>query len=390
LKGKHFFGPVAASLVLGAGLAPAQDRPVAPGFVAAPAKAAPAADTSGLRTGPATIAPHWSKYKYPESVPEGAAYYIIEKGDTLWDLSKRFLGNPYLWPQIWDQNRYVKDAHWIYPGDPLTLPKVALVAEQAGGPGTEGGPGELGAEEAGEGPVAGAPRGSELQPITEEATMQCAAQVVNDREDESLFVIGAELGADKIAYADRDILYLSKGSNAGVKPGDIYTLHHVSYKVKHPATGKFLGHKIDTTGWLEVVLVNDETAIGVITQSCQTVHIGDYLKPMERVNVPLVLNRPAATRLTPPSGKLDRVIVDIQDDSTMAGQGSLVTIDAGADSGVAPGNIFTIYRITYPSIPSPRNVLGELAVLSVKDRTALAKVTMSYAEVMVGDAVELR
>ena len=47
----------------------------------------------------------------------------------------------------------------------------------------------------------------------------------------------------------------------------------------------------------------------------------------------------------------------------MAGQGSLVTIDAGADSGVAPGNIFTVYRIIYPSVPSPRNVLGELAVL---------------------------
>jgi hypothetical protein len=35
-------------------------------------------------------------------------------------------------------------------------------------------------------------------------------------------------------------------------------------------------------------------------------------------------------------------------------------------------------------------VLGELAVLAVRDRTALAKVTMSYAEVMVGDSVELR
>ncbi|HEY6547023.1 MAG TPA: LysM peptidoglycan-binding domain-containing protein [Vicinamibacteria bacterium] len=334
------------------------------------------------------MAPHWSKYKYPEAIPEGAVYYIIEKGDTLWDLSKRFLGNPYLWPQIWDQNRYVTDAHWIYPGDPLTLPKVSLISERAGEAGEEGAGEEGGL--AGEGPVAGAPRGSELQPITEEATMQCAANVVTDREDESLFVIGSELGSDKIALADRDVLYLSKGSNAGVKAGDVYTLHHVSYKVKHPNTGKFLGHKVDTTGWVEIVLVNEDTSTGVISQACQPVHLGDYLKPMERVNVPLVLNRPAATRLTPSSGKLDRVIVDIQDDSMMGGQGSLVTIDAGADSGVAPGNIFTIYRITYPSIPSPRNVLGELAVLAVRDRTALAKVTMSYAEVMVGDSVELR
>ena len=60
---------------------------------------------SGLRTGPATVAPHWSKYKYPDSIPEGASYHIVERGDTLWDLSKRYLNNPFLWPQIWDKNR---------------------------------------------------------------------------------------------------------------------------------------------------------------------------------------------------------------------------------------------------------------------------------------------
>ena len=85
-----------------------------------------------LQTGPATIPAHWSRYKYPESIPEGATYYIIKRGDTLWDLSGKFLGNPFLWPQIWDQNRYITDAHWIYPGDPLILPKVSLVTEGAG------------------------------------------------------------------------------------------------------------------------------------------------------------------------------------------------------------------------------------------------------------------
>jgi hypothetical protein len=350
--------------------------------------AAPPPEAAGLRTGPATIAPHWSKYKYPETIPEGATYYIIERGDTLWDLSKRYLGNPFLWPQIWDQNRYITDAHWIYPGDPLTLPKIALISERAGAGEGEEGMGEEGLE--GEGPIAGAPRGSELQPVTEESTMQCAGYVVSDREDDSLRILGSEAGSDKIAYADRDVLYLNKGSNAGVKPGDVYTLHHEAYKVKHPVNNKVLGHKIETSGWVEIVLVNEDTAIGVVAQACRDIFLGDYLKPMEKVNVPLVLNRPAATRLTPPSGKLDRYVVDIQEDAMIAGQGSLVTIDAGTDSGVAPGNVFTIYRVTYPSVPSPRNVLGELAVLSVRDRTALAKVMMSYSEVMVGDSVELR
>ena len=101
MKAKHFFGGLAAWAVAWALPVLAQT----PGFQDKSKVAAPAADAAGLKTGPATVAPHWSKNKYPDSVAEGAFYYIVERGDTLWDLSKRFLGNPYLWPQIWDQNR---------------------------------------------------------------------------------------------------------------------------------------------------------------------------------------------------------------------------------------------------------------------------------------------
>ncbi|HVQ29988.1 MAG TPA: LysM peptidoglycan-binding domain-containing protein [Vicinamibacteria bacterium] len=387
MKAKHFFGGLAAWAVASALPALAQ-APPPPGFQVKTKATTPAADTSGLKTGPATIAPHWSKNKYPDSVAEGAYYYIVERGDTLWDISKRFLGNPYLWPQVWDQNRYIRDAHWIYPGDPIVLPRVALISEHAG----ESGTGDLGPEAGaeGEGPIAGAPKGSELEAITEESTMQCGAYVISDHEDDSLQVLGSEQGSDKLAYSDRDVLYLNKGSNAGVRPGDVYSMHHETYKVKHPVTGKFIGHKIDTTGWVEVVLVNDDTAIGIVAQACNDIMNGDYLKPLEKVNVPLVLKRPAATRLTPPSGKLDRYVVDIQGDAMLAGQGSLVTIDAGSDSGIAPGNIFTIYRVVYPSVPSPRYVLGELAVLSVREKTALAKIMTSNDAINVGDSVELR
>jgi LysM domain len=354
-----------------------------------PAKAAaPAPETAGLKTGPATIAPHWSRNPYPTSVPEGAIYYIVERGDTLWDISKKFLGNPYLWPQVWDQNKYVSDAHWIYPGDPLVLPKISLLSEKAG----ESGPG-TGEEEGGQTSAEGGAgdTGPKLSPITEEATLQCADYISNTREDESLKIIGSEEGADKVAFGDRDVLYLNKGSNAGIKAGDVYTMHHALSVVKHPATHGKLGTKIETTGWAQVILVDESSATVVVEQACADIHAGDYLRPIEKVNVPLVLDRTYPDRLTPPSGKLtNQYIVDIQGDATIAGAGNLVTIDAGSQGGVAPGNIFVIYRTAYPSVPTPRNVLGELAVVAVRDHTATAKVTYSRDAVMIGDQIELR
>src|SRR5687768_16656965 len=155
-----------AALLLVLGPAAAQD----------PAPAAPA----GLATGPASIPSHWSKYSYPTSIPDGATYYVIVRGDTLWDIAKRYLNNPYLWPQIWEENKYITDAHWIYPGDPLIMPQVALVSGRAGEPGsaTELEPVSEEAARAGTDIVRTTGGGAVYYPLLEETALQCAPYIV--------------------------------------------------------------------------------------------------------------------------------------------------------------------------------------------------------------------
>lgn len=357
------------------------------GVAAAQAPSKEPAPASGLKTGPATVAPHWSKNKYPETIPEGASYHIVEKGDTLWDISARYLKSPYLWPQVWDQNRYITDAHWIYPGDPIILPQVALVAAGAGaGGGAEG----MGPDDGlpGEGPDGAT--GTALFPVTEEATLQCAPYITRESEDNSLRIFGSEFGNDKVAFSDRDILYLNKGSNAGVKAGDVYTIHRVAYKVKHPVTKRTVGTKVEIDGWVRVILVQENSATAVVEQACSDINAGSYLKPYEKVSVPLVGRRLPADRLTPPTGKAAGYVIDVDLDRATAATGHMIALDLGAQDGISPGNILTVYRKMYPSMDVARNVVGEVAILAVREQTALGKVTYSNDAILPGDAVELR
>jgi hypothetical protein len=349
---------------------------------------------------------HWTAWSPPSEFPQGARVYIIQRGDTLWDLAESNYGDPYLWPQLWERNRYILDAHWIYPGDPLVLgieatpiDEIAAVPSEsststsaAGAPDDEDG---LRLDR-----FTGAP-----EPLGSETDVYCSGSVGPLESDFEHSIIGSEYEnltpqltygqrvsgvygrADTIKYdlSTSDIVYLDGGATLGLYPGEVLTAISAGERVVHPITGRIIGRHYEHRGRVRVLSVQEETAIAEIVFSCAPIHVGDRLMPFEETPVPL-------GRRTPPRGINDPVsyeslsvapaIILSGEGLVSMGQDHVVFIDRGEDS-VVPGDLFTIYRESAPGLP--QLVVGELAVLTVSDRAALARILVSRHTVFVGD-----
>jgi len=160
--------------------------------------------------------------------------------------------------------------------------------------------------------------------------------------------------------------------------------------VRHPLDrGALVGRYYDTRGRVRILSVQEETAIGEILESCDAIRVGSELRLFETRPVPLGRQ----TRMRPlnfPASMAELadapVIVWSEDRVVSMGQGNLVYIDRGAAEDVLPGDVFTIYRKNEPGLPPV--VLGELAVLTVEDHTALGRIVESRYSVYLGDLLD--
>lgn len=362
------------------------------------------------------VGDHWTAWQPPASTPEGSQVHIIQRGDTLWDLASRFFGNPYLWPQIWELNRYIEDAHWIYPGDPLVVGVQVVTPEdlaaleglgedtENGDGGPDDGLGLMNLDRTLQAPEA----------LGSSSDIYCTGFIGGLEEEFGYRIVGSEYDAlapnlwvglqgggegifgnvDSLRFgvAPGDIVYIDGGRAAGLVPGQIFTAVQAGEKITHPETRDVVGRHYEQLGRIRILTVQEEMAIAEVTQdACARIVVGAYLRPFEEIPVPLgrLGNRRPANFPSTWESLIDAPMIVYGDDGAFSlGADHVVFIDRGEDNEVVPGDLFTIYRKNQRGLPPV--ILGELAVLSVQRNTAVARIVESRYPIYVGDRLELK
>jgi hypothetical protein len=347
---------------------------------------------------------HWTAWD-AAAVPEGAKVHMVAPGDTFWALAAQNLSNPYLWPQIWDQNRYVLDSHWIYPGDPIILPNVDVVppdpsATAATGAQTmtqEDAEGDA-AEDSDFEPAAAAPA-SPAAPARQTryrmATyrdLHCAAMIEDEPAPNGMQVVGLE-DPELLAVAQGDIVYINAGSSNGIAAGDKFSILRNGCKVKHPATHKPLGLRVDMVGELRIIAVTEKGATAEVTFSCENVRRGDVIAPLTDYQVPTADKpMPGSIDVYNPrsSGKASGYVVLIRDPIETVASGHLVDIDMGRSQGLKAGDVVSIFRPNPEGHELPRVNLGLGVVLITAEHSSVMRISTTAKEMFLGDQVEMR
>ncbi len=229
-----------------------------------------------------------------EELREGV--YVIKRGDTLWDLSVRFLNDPFLWPRLWQSNQYITNPHWIYPGNPIRFSpfeevKVPVVKPVEIKPPEvkppEVKPTEVKPEIARKPPVEEKPveeaappvRPPEvaLKPEAIQPEEERGAGFITKEEFPGIGVVVEPKETGRILMGEGDIVYLAFKTRDPIEIGERFTIFRTSPLITHPLTGENLGRKVSILGECKIIGAHDAMYTAQIFKSYRAVERGDRL-----------------------------------------------------------------------------------------------------------------
>ncbi len=283
--------------------------------------------------------------------------YVVQVGDTLWDIAATFLKDPWYWPEIWYVNPQVENPHLIYPGDVLALvyidgaPRVTV--------------GQAGAYRL-------SPK-ARVTPLTEAITsvpydsisaFLSRGVVIERGEVDRLPYLLATKGDHLIASAG-NIIYV-RGTDA--QPGETFNLVKIGDKLVDPENNDFIGYQGIEIGEGTIRTSGDPASMA-LTSSKQEAKQGDRLIPTS-VEIPLNFFPKA------PSSNIDGQIIAVVNGVTQIGQYHVVVMNRGSNHGLGVGDVLTVWqrgqpvrdRVAGGNVRLPDEEAGTIMVFKTYDR----------------------
>jgi hypothetical protein len=300
--------------------------------------------------------------------------HTVVQGDTLWDLSDAYLGTPWVWPSIWQDNPDVPNPHRIFPGNKIWISSTSMRRV------TDAEAAEL---LAGSGELPASVDDAMAAPLRtfQVPTIGSVGFISSDQ----LAASGSILGSPRSEswYGAEMPVYLSLGEGQ-VEKGDRFTVVRASEQVRDPETSRVLGVHVDRLGWVEVTKVHSESAEAVIRLSVQEMQAGDrilpHTEPVQEVSV-----QPVAV---PVEGQ----VAFLGNSRTIHAGQDLVFLNRGSEDGLTIGSPLEVFRPGGEARDAetglrrllPDEVLADLVVVSAEPDTAVAVVMHASEEIARG------
>lgn len=331
----------------------------------------------------------------PRLLTNAPSVYIVKKGDTLWDISGRYLKQPWRWPEIWAVNRHVKNPHWIYPGDRLLI----CVINGRTVIGKDEGDGCLGIERRMNGDLNGTIR---LQPQVRIEPLGTAIPLISLASIEhwlkrSRVVNLADIAGIPYVLGTRDNRVIAAAGQSvyvrglGLTNGQQYGVYREGSDYIDVTTKENLGREMMQVATGVVTAINGEVATVELTKSFDgEVRRGDRVMLEDTTPLPATF---APTQ--PDQVKTGGRVIKTLDSISSAAKNSVVALDRGTADGAAAGQVFAVYQkgqvITDPKtreeIRLPSERVGLVMIFRAFNRISYAYVLESSLPIKADDEI---
>lgn len=313
---------------------------------------------------------------------------MVVRGDTLWDISGKFLQRPWCWPKVWDMNRdQIRNPHWIYPGQIVYFDRAAGRLRLGKPVGNSGGVPTV--------RLSPQVRGSDLPA---DAIPSIPMTAIEPFLSKPLIVEENQLNdAPRIVATQEGSVYISVGAKAYVR-GDLkgattFDVFHPGKPLKDPSTQQVLGYEAVYLGTLRLLRAStaeNEPHTFVVVNAKEEMGVGDRMVPQEPT--PIVNYVPH-----PPEQPIVGQIMSVYGGVTQAGQNQIITINRGAKDGLDRGSVLELYRLgmlmkdtTDPDknvMKLPDEQYGDLFIFRVFNNVSYGLIMEVRDTAQVGDVV---